>query len=240
MITTFDIPRQDYDGDGVIDGVQTEVQHLLDKVSTFLPNAQGVVDGTVKSSLSVKTNWTQSQLEAAYNWQFVNNDGSKGVHNAPFATGLLRASIADLTGDGNSDGLPDAWQIQYFGSATNPNAAPNADPTGDGVPNWLKYSLGLDPTVAATAMPGGVVLANGKNLVNPPVNPGDTNAIAIYTAAEVAFSTEAGKTYQLQSISSLSEGWQNVGSPIPGTGNPISYVTPTRGNVQQYFRVVHN
>jgi hypothetical protein len=239
-ITDFNMAVQDYNGDGVIEGVQTEVQHLLDQLSKLLPNGSGIVDGLVKTSLSVKTNWNQQQLEAAYNWQFVNNDGSKGVHNAPFATGLLKASIADLTGDGNSDGLPDAWQIQYFGSVTNPNAAPNATPANDGVPNWLKYSLGLDPTVAAVAIPGGVVLANGKDLVNPPVNPGDTNAIAIYTAAEVAFNTEVGKTYQLQSISSLSGGWQNLGSMIQGTGAPVSYVTPTRGNVQQFFRVMTN
>ncbi|MGH7972114.1 MAG: hypothetical protein ACREIC_25655, partial [Limisphaerales bacterium] len=233
-ITDFDMVVQDYNGDGIIEGVQTEVQHMLDQLSTLLPNASGVIDGSVKASLSVKTNWTQQQLEAAYNWQFVNNDKSKGVHNAPFATGLLKASIADLTGDGNNDGLPDAWQIQYFGSVSNPNAAPNATPANDGVPNWLKYSLGLDPTVAAVAIPGGVVLANGKDLVNPP---GSTNDIAIYTAAEVSFSTELGKTYQLQSISSLSGGWQNLGSPIQGTGAPVSYVTPTRGTVQQYFRV---
>ncbi len=238
-IASFNMPIQDYDGDGVIDGVQTEVQHLLDKLSTLLPNSTGVLDGLAKSSLSVKTNWTQPQLEAAYNWQFVNNDGSKGVHNAPFATGLLKASIADLTGVSAAGGLPDAWVIQYFGSITNANGAPNADPAGDGVPNWLKYALGLDPTVPAVAFPGGVVLANGKNLVNPTVNPGDTNGIAIYTAAEVSFNTQAGTTYQLQSISSLSDGWQNVGSPIAGTGAPVSYVTPTRNNTQQYYRVVH-
>ena len=218
--------------------MQTEVQHLLDKVSTFLPNAQGVVDGSVKSSLSVKTNWTQQQLEAAYNWQFVNNDGSKGVHNAPYATGLLKASIADLTGDANTDGLPDAWQIQYFGSVNNPMAAPNATPAGDGVPNWLKYSLGLDPTQPATALPGGVLLVNGKDIVNP----AGTNALTIYSAAEVSFDTEVGKTYQLQSVSALSAGyeWQTIGTNIVGTGSVVSYVTPTRPNVQQYFRVIHD
>jgi hypothetical protein len=237
-ITTFDLPRQDYDGDGVIDGVQTEVQHLLDKLSTYLPNAQGVVDGSVKSSLSVKTNWTQPQLEAAYNWQFVNNDGSKGVHNAPYATGLLKASIADLTGDANNDGLPDAWQIQYFGSANSPNAAPNANPAGDGYPNWLKYSLGLDPTQLATELPGGVLLVNGKDIINP----AGTNALTIYTAAEISFDTEVGKTYQLQSVSALSAGyeWQTIGTNIVGTGSVVSYVTPTRPNVQQYYRVIHN
>jgi hypothetical protein len=213
---------------------------MLDQLSTMLPNSTYqsnsslyVADGLVKSP-SVKTNWPTKFLNAAYNWQFVNNDGSKGVHNAPFATALLKASMADLTGDANNDGLPDAWQIQYFGSANNPNAAPNANPSGDGVPNWLKYNLGLDPTVAGTAMPDGVVFANGKNLVNS----GATNSLAIYTAAEVAFNTEVGKTYQVQAISSLSGKWSNVGAPIPGTGTSLSYVTPTRGNAQQFFRVL--
>jgi hypothetical protein len=238
-ITTFDIPRADYNGDGITEGVQTEVQHMLDKLSTLLPNSSGIVDGLIKTSLSVKTNWTQQQLQAAYNWQFVNNDGSKGVHNAPFATGLLQASIGDLTGDANTDGLPDWWQIQYFGSASNPNAAPNAAPAGDGIPNWLKYGLGLDPMVPGAVIPGGVVWANGKDLVNPPVDPGQTNTLTIYTAAEVAFNTELGKTYQIQAISTLGGGWQNIGEPITGTGAPISYVTPTRQNAQMFFRVEH-
>jgi hypothetical protein len=243
-IKGFDMPVEDYNGDGVIEGVQTEVQHLLDQLSTMLPNstyvASGnyVADGLVKSSISAKTNWQTKFLNAAYNWQFVNNDGSKGVHNAPFATALLKASMADLSGDANNDGLPDAWQIQYFGSATNPNAAPNANPSGDGVPNWLKYNLGLDPTVPGTSVPGGVVWANGKNLVNPVLPAGATNTIAIYTAAEVAFNTEVGKSYQIQSISSLSDTWSNVGAPVQGTGNPISYVTPTRGGAQNFFRVI--
>ena len=99
---------------------------LLNQLSTLLPNTSGVVDGSVKTSLSVKTNWTTAQLNAAYNWQFVNNDGSLGVHNAPFATGMLKASIANLTGVSVPGGLPDAWEIQYFGSITNATGAPNA------------------------------------------------------------------------------------------------------------------
>jgi hypothetical protein len=238
-IDSFDMVRQDYNGDGVIEGVQTEVQHLLDQLSTLLPNstyrADGnyVANGLVKTSVSVKTNWPAKFLKAAYNWQFVNNDGSKGVHNAPFATGLLKASIGDLTGDANNDGLSDAWQIQYFGSATAANAAPNASPAGDGIPNWLKYALGLNPMVAGLVVPDGVVWANASSIG------GGTNTIHIYTAAEIVFDTEVGTTYQIQSVSSLSGGWQNIGGPIAGTGQSISYVTPTRSNAQQFYRVAH-
>ncbi len=232
---TFDFPLQDYDGDGVIEGVQTEVQNLLDKLSMLLPPI-----GPVKSSLSIDSTWTRPQLRAAYNWLFVNNDGSHGIHNTAYAVGLLKASIADLTGVSVPGGLPDAWVTQYFGSLTNPSAVPNAAPTGDGIPNWVKYALGLDPTQPGVAVPGGVVWANGKNLVSPIINPGETNTVAIFTAAEIVFATEVGQNYQIQSISSLSGGWQNVGAPLAGTGSPISYVTPTRNNVQMFFRVVRS
>jgi hypothetical protein len=238
-VSSFDMVRGDYNGDGVIEGVQTEVQHMLDTLSTLLPNSSGVVDGLVKSP-SAKTNWSQQFLKAAYNWQFVNNDGSKGVHNAPFAVGLLKASIADLTGNPGASGSLSSsdlalykWQVQYFGSATTANAAPNASPAGDGIPNWLKYSLGLNPLIPGVAVPGGVVWANGSKLGGS----AGTNTVQIYTAAEVAFNTQVGKTYQIQETTSLKTGWQSIGAPIPGTGNAVSYVTPTRQNVQQYFRV---
>ncbi len=240
-IDSFDLVRGDYNGDGVIEGVQTEVQKLLNKLSTLLPptnNMPGgnyVADGRVKTSISTRTNWQSKFLKAAYNWQFVNNDHSLGVHNVAYAVGLLKASISDLTGDSNNDGLPDAWQIQYFGSATSSNAAPNFSAAGDGVPNWMKYALGLDPTKPGTSVTNGVVWANGSNLFNPQ----DTNALVhIYTAAEVAFNTEVGKTYQIQSIASIGSGWVDVGGPITGTGETYSYVTPTRQNVKQFYRVV--
>ena len=241
-IASFNMPRGDLNGDGVLEGVQTEVKHLLDKLSTMLPNSTWqsngnyVADGVIKSSVSFKTNWPAKFLKAGYNWQFVANDGSLGVHNAPFAVGLLKASMADLTGDANHDGLADAWQVQYFGSATNVNAAPNASPAGDGVPNWLKYSLGLDPMVAGLQVPDGVVWASGKDVGNP----SGTNTLHIYTAAEVAFDTEVGSSYYIQEVSSLSAGWKTIAGPIAGTGSQISYVTPTRKDVQQYFRVYHN
>jgi nitrate reductase cytochrome c-type subunit len=242
-ISSFNFPVADYNGDGVIEGVQTEVQHLLDKLSTMLPNStyqtnsnNYVADGLVKTSVSFQTNWPTKFLKAGYNWQMVSSDGSLGLHNVPFAVGLLKASIADLTGDSNNDGLPDAWQIQYFGSANNPNAAPNATPAGDGIPNWLKYSLGLNPLVPGMVVPGGVVWANGTQLGNP----AGTNSVQIYTAAEVAFDTVVGTNYYVQEVTSLSGGWQTVAGPIAGTGSTVSYVTPTRQNVQQYFRVYHN
>ncbi len=232
-VTSFDIALKDYNGDGVIEGVQTEVKHLMDKLSTLLPNSSGVIDGAVKVPVTAKT-WTAPQMEAAYNWQFVTEDRSMGIHNTAYTVGLLKASIANLTGDANNDGMPDAWQVQYYGNINNPAAAPNAINPNSGVPNWMMYALGLDPNAAFTVDGSGTVFFNGNNIVN-----GATNTIAIYTAAEIAFDTHVGTSYQIQGISALSGTWSNISTNIPGTGGTISYVTPTRNDAQMFFRVVH-
>ena len=100
---------------------------------------------------AIYTNVPREFLKASYNSTFVSMDGSLGVHNGPFAVGLLKASIANLTGDANSDGLPDAWQIHYFGPgfATNAAAGPNAINNINGLPNWMMYALGLSSASAA-------------------------------------------------------------------------------------------
>ncbi|HPY30918.1 MAG TPA: cytochrome c3 family protein [Verrucomicrobiota bacterium] len=224
-ITSFNLKRVDYDGNGVVEGVQTEVKNLLDQLGRLLPPLGS-------PTVTVTAGYTRQQLRAAFNHMFVSEDGSYGVHNVSYAVGLLKASIADLTGDGNNDGLADAWQIQYFGSVTHPDAAPNATPAGDGIPNWLKFALGLNPTVPGLVLPDGVIWANGTP------GTGGSDQIQIFTAAEIVFHTEIGKNYQLQSISSLGGGWQNIGAPVTGTGEAYSFVTPTRNHPQQFYRVV--
>ncbi len=94
-LTSFNFALLDYDEDGKIEGVQTEVQHLLDQLSALLPPV-----GKPKSALSIDATWTRQQLEAGYNWQFVKEDGSSGIHNTAYAVGLLKASIADLKASG--------------------------------------------------------------------------------------------------------------------------------------------
>ena len=71
--------------------VQTEVQHLLNDLAVLLPPV-----GQAKTSLTIDSTWTQPQLEAAYNYLFVQNDGSLGIHNTAYTVGLLKASIANL------------------------------------------------------------------------------------------------------------------------------------------------
>ena len=241
-LTNFNIVVPDAVGYGYAQGIQTQVQILLNQLSMLLPPsgyksnpALYVADGLVKSP-STQTNWPQKFLQAAYNYQFVSNDGSLGVHNGPFALGILKASIENLTGVSTSTGLPDAWESEYFGAnfITNSLAAPTAVNNSAGIPNWMMYALGLAPNAAFSLTNSGVVYFNGNNVVN-----GATNTIAIYTAAQISFNTVVGTTYQIQGISSLTQTWQNISTNIPGTGGTINYLTPTHNIPQMFFRVAH-
>jgi hypothetical protein len=56
---------------------------------------------------------------------------------------MIRAASASLSADSDGDGLPDAWEIKYFGHITNSAAA---DSDGDGQRNLFEYLAGTIPT----------------------------------------------------------------------------------------------
>lgn len=62
---------------------------------------------------------------------------------------LVVDSNPDNYGRYADDGLPDWWQVQYFG-LDNPAAAPAADADGTGQNNLFKYVAGLNPTNPAS------------------------------------------------------------------------------------------
>jgi hypothetical protein len=105
----------DYDRNGKIEGIQTEVKGMLARLGKMLP-PQVADSGTVLRS------FTQNQLKAAYNYFFVLNDGSYGVHNAKYAIGILQKSMDILTGvETVSYDLPETYTLtQNFPNPFNP------------------------------------------------------------------------------------------------------------------------
>ena len=72
-----------------------------------------------------------------------------------------------------------SWRYQYFGTTANAgNAADTANPTGDGLPNLLKYALGLDPTVP-TPSPVTVDVSTGYLRLTTPKNPNATDVTVV-------------------------------------------------------------
>jgi hypothetical protein len=72
------------------------------------------------------------------------------VASAVYSTGTLAGATITI-----SDTPINSWRLQYFGiKAFNPGVAgDDADPANDGVPNVIKYALGLNPTNAIIGPP---------------------------------------------------------------------------------------
>ena len=91
----------DYDGDGKIESVQEEVIGLLER----LINSKGTgLLQTMKEApydakgkfVNAKTQYPLETVAALYNYKFVLEDGSKGIHNTTYAVQLLMDSIKAL------------------------------------------------------------------------------------------------------------------------------------------------
>jgi hypothetical protein len=79
-------------------------------------------------------------------------------------TGAVTVTVAGVTSNGftftvapldsDSDGLPDWWELQYFG---NLNQSPTDDPDGDGVSNLQEFRQGRNPTKIGLTDTGGLI-----------------------------------------------------------------------------------
>jgi hypothetical protein len=70
------------------------------------------------------------------------------------------------------------WQTQYFGSTTNPAAATDADPDGDGQNNMAEFLTGTNPTNSASAFRITSITRQGSNiLIGWAAVGGKTNAV---------------------------------------------------------------
>jgi hypothetical protein len=84
----------------------------------------------------------------------INNSTQCGVLTPLNDPTEFNGSLTDICSGLDSNGLPYAWENQYFGQF---GVDPNADPDGDGLSNLQEYLLGSNPTKAPVADTNGVV-----------------------------------------------------------------------------------
>ncbi|MCF6237603.1 MAG: ammonia-forming cytochrome c nitrite reductase subunit c552 [Candidatus Marinimicrobia bacterium] len=100
-ITSFDeiMALEDFDGDGTVEGVQSEVGGLLHLLeAAFVANGLDTTGTSYMGALGDTLRSTYVVREAGYNYAFVEDDKSMGVHNPDYAIQLLQQSYFHLTG----------------------------------------------------------------------------------------------------------------------------------------------
>jgi predicted CXXCH cytochrome family protein len=110
----------DFDGNGTIDGVQDEVQGLRDALYAEILIAGAVDLGgypywDFSAVVDDPPGFLQTVRDAVWNWEYVKNDHSNGIHNTDYTVGLLQVSIEALTGSP----VPDA-ELRYTPAGLGP------------------------------------------------------------------------------------------------------------------------
>jgi len=99
--------------------------------------------------------------------------------------------------DTDRDGLPDAWEVRYFGST---GVGPDDDADGDGVSNVNEYRAGTNPKDAASATLIQSVQVRGADVV-------------------ILFASVSGKAYRLERTRQFSQpAWSTAMDNLVGTG----------------------
>lgn len=81
-------------------------------------------------------------------YAFEAEDGTGAAHVRPESGLPYLALVNGYPADADLDGLPDDWELFWFGALTNTTA--NGNPDGDGLSdlqldNWMEYVIGTDP-----------------------------------------------------------------------------------------------
>ena len=145
---------------------------------------------------------------------FLGADDGNG-HNA--LSGLFSVLVNP---DTNGNGLPDEWEIRYFGSLHAPNGGPNDDPDGDGATNLQEYLAGTNPLD-----PADVFKITSVRILGADVG--------------ISFATVAAHRYRVERTADLAGGvWAAVADNLAGTGGilQVNDVNGT-GQPQRFYRV---
>ncbi len=107
--------------------------------------------------------------------------------------------------DSDGDGIPDSWELAYFGALGTPDGQANSDPDGDGLTNAGEFEAGTNPLDGASGARLTRVERHGAQM-------------------RIYFPTVAGRRYSLeQRTAGLPRAWRSVAGPIAGAGAELSF-----------------
>ncbi len=132
---------------------------------------------------------------------------------------LTTASISRP--DSDSDGIPDAWELRYFGNLTTANHVTDRD--GDGASDLSEFKAGTHPLQAASVL----------RIVSYQQSANRTEAI-------LTFTTSPHRLYRVEHDEDLSGLWTNspLGQFTPAGPLMTAHVNGLAPVPRRYFRVV--
>jgi subtilisin family serine protease len=159
----------------------SQIYQYLDGTSMATPHVSGAV---AFAAMNFPSETVTQRIQRV----LANVDVISGLNGKVRTGGRLNLQ---RTVDTDNNGLPDWWELQYFGHLTGTD--PNADPDHDGMSNLEEWLAGTNPTNASSCL----------RLIALPANK-NTNAFV------VRWPSVAGKYYWLERSTNLLTGFNSV------------------------------
>ncbi len=158
---------------------------------------------------------TLGPAESAVDAAFVADGSRQSLRLAATGSaGELRLSSVEITrvgatSDRDADGLPDAWEFDWFGDLAQ---QPSSDPDGDGSSNAVEERLALDPTSGSEAFR---------------ITQAGTGGFSWPGAEGIGFRVERSTTL---------DGWSEIDT-VPGQAPTTHYQDPSPPDAGAFYRV---
>ena len=146
------------------------------------------------------------------------NDPANWTSSANVTPGT--AAGVDPDADADGDGMPDSWEIAYFGSTNAVNGGAGDDWDGDWESNYAEYLADTNPT--------------------NPLSRFHIESFTTEPSPAVRFTSSASRVYTLYYCTDLASGaWANIPSQtdIPGSGGVDTLTDPVPADPQRFYRL---
>jgi hypothetical protein len=154
----------------------------------------------------------------AYRVQIVNADGAPDLRTQYDFESLSAFVWVGTPALRAVDTISDEWRRHFFGTVDHILAQPEADADGDGLMNLQEYAQGSDPTELRFHTP-------------------HADRAAAAQGMRLQWFGKAGKTYRIESSSTIHGGWQQLSGDVSGQGTVQEFTAPVQSDTMRFYRI---
>lgn len=203
----------------VSDGDPSVPEGAIYRVWEFIPNGIGAGEtllGYIRFTVPAG-----APVGAMYRVRFLAGSGGD-TRTTPFREpqfeSLPGAVFVGVPAVAESVRISDDWKRRFFGDPDHPDAANDADPDRDGVPNWQEYLAGTNPANPQSRLRLHTRVTRPQEVV-----------LSLLTAPD--------RTYQLESTENLNSGGWTPVRTIVGDGQFQEITAPVDPRKPRFYRV---